>query len=1431
MTPNRSRPGQINYKLLVGTLVGLVLLAGAAVGVRYWQRKHSAQVALREAESAFAAGEWEQAWRSYRRYLGQNSDDVPVLLKYARAHMNVRPQMLANVEGAKVAYRRAFRYAQTPEVVESLLQIYYATRDFSELINIAGQQQADLWLARAFLATGRNADADALLDDNPSTPAEALLRARLEQTLSAADPLEAFSATKLDDPTNPDVTEALLFSSNYRRLKGDLEGARADLKAVLEFPPNNARLLNQAAIQWLLLGNVQEAQRVRAQLAQIEDPVSALQFLLTDDWLVALYQLDVQLAMAAPTPTDLARLSETLEQIQGEIHRYHALPFTIELCEFGWEQALERDDQQTAEQMRTTAEEALAEFRAILPKVQQEPPAGAVALLEARVARLLGDWEKIVTTLKPYERGGTAGVKQLLAYAYGQLGNQQAARPLLEQLIRQGGEAGEWAMGRLMEEARFAGNGSLAAEHARQLLDSPIFERKLMALDALLADAAARGEAVDEDVLAAVREMYDQNPRRPRAAFLRARAARLADGYQAGLEVLQRHAEASDDSFLAGLFLAQYQAETSDPAARSGAISQLEALARQHPNDVRAWRALADVHRILGDVDAAVTALGKAAEAVTEPAERSQFTLQRARLLVRSGRQEEAASDLEQLRSSFAESDPRVAPVLQALLALPIVRADTVKAQQLIDALKAIDGEQGRRWRFEQARVWIESDQREKFEEAMSFLNQIGAGGNDVAVRLLIADALVKQDRVGEAIHIYEEVADRSPQGFERLFMLNMARQDQEALARLLGSSGLEGTESLRALLEAARTNDTAAIQQSLEKLLREQPDNIDAQVLSILTAYRVDENVENALAKIDGLEQSLDSSADFAIRNNLMMARISIWIDAERQADAIAYLTERGSGPLAGAAWLVRSMLHRGAGDTDTAAKDLKSAIEAFERVSEPALLERRMLAQALMLRGDEGDLQRTAELLLALERDTKSVVERNEVTKWRALVLLAIDRRQHADEAIELLERVLRFNPRDDARLILVDQLNRQGRYRDASDAVRAAPEEALNPALNLFGAQAALAINDLDEAVRRSRATLSEQSENTTALGILVVAFERGASNVSRSDIVRRLGGLIEASPTVPDYRVLRARVLNGAGQTKQAIAELTQFAEQNPKSVTAAMALMVAEMSDYRTGRAVAGQWLDRAEQLEPDAPQVIMDRMRWLAVGEAYDDIGKWVQSGQRLTPEAKLLGGLSLLRSKVSAQQAVGDKLVRSLATEFPPAADAQLEIARHLVSRKDYDAAEKTYRAFLARRPQSVRATNDLAWLLGQKGQLEDGLALATKGLTLAPTNVDLRDTKGEILWRLGRYAAARAEFNRLLQMTAAKQDAIGPRYVRTRAHFNLARIDIAEGKLDKAAENATFAETLQKRLAERNLNPLSADEQAELTEIIAKSREQNVR
>jgi tetratricopeptide (TPR) repeat protein len=118
---------------------------------------------------------------------------------------------------------------------------------------------------------------------------------------------------------------------------------------------------------------------------------------------------------------------------------------------------------------------------------------------------------------------------------------------------------------------------------------------------------------------------------------------------------------------------------------------------------------------------------------------------------------------------------------------------------------------------------------------------------------------------------------------------------------------------------------------------------------------------------------------------------------------------------------------------------------------------------------------------------------------------------------------------------------------------------------------------------------------------------------------------------------------------------------------------------------------------------------------------------------------------------------------------------------------------AADSFRRSLARR-RSVEALNDLAWLLYQKGELDEALSLARECVTVPPEIADAWDTLGVILMAQGKIPEARSALEKALMLA--------PQAVVVQLHY--AELLSHEGKTE---ELGRIVATLKNRWNELSL------------------------
>ena len=129
-----------NWKLAIVLIVGLVVLCVTAYGLRQWQKETRAERGLELGNKAYEQKDYEEAARCLGRYVGVYQDDVPAMLKYADAHLNIKPLKRNNVQQAIGTYNIILREEPTnSEAARRLVGLHLNMRVYGEAERIASE--------------------------------------------------------------------------------------------------------------------------------------------------------------------------------------------------------------------------------------------------------------------------------------------------------------------------------------------------------------------------------------------------------------------------------------------------------------------------------------------------------------------------------------------------------------------------------------------------------------------------------------------------------------------------------------------------------------------------------------------------------------------------------------------------------------------------------------------------------------------------------------------------------------------------------------------------------------------------------------------------------------------------------------------------------------------------------------------------------------------------------------------------------------------------------------------------------------------------------------------------------------------------------------------------------------------------------------------
>ena len=165
------------------------------------------------------------------------------------------------------------------------------------------------------------------------------------------------------------------------------------------------------------------------------------------------------------------------------------------------------------------------------------------------------------------------------------------------------------------------------------------------------------------------------------------------------------------------------------------------------------------------------------------------------------------------------------------------------------------------------------------------------------------------------------------------------------------------------------------------------------------------------------------------------------------------------------------------------------------------------------------------------------------------------------------------------------------------------------------------------------------------------------------------------------------------------------------------------------------------------------------RFLWLVAQKRFDEleeISSTYLAAKEQNPTTLLAAASILAASDSMTLKKEGLKLFEHAATLSPTSVDARVGLASTLYQTGDAERAKQIYQGLLEQYPNSIQILNDLAWILQEHDhRYAEALTLANKGLSLAPDDLHLLDTRGTILSNMAdRLADARNDFEKLEEL-----------------------------------------------------------------------------
>ncbi len=1401
-----------NWTLAIVLVVAAVVLVVSAVALRGWQRKVRAERGLDLGMQAYERGDWQEAASQLGRYVAIYGDDTRILLRYAEAQLNRRPWSQNNINQARSVYSSILRDrgadpALVKEAATALVELDLQLSDFGEAAQNATYylQNRDDPVVRRLLGValrerGRWKEAvdtlAGLLRDHP----EDVLAYEVIGTLAEDRPSDVNQPAQYwfeqAVQRNPESALAHIIRADFHRRCGEPNAALADLEQAesLDLSDTQARLRLIAA-----LINVRAMDDAKQHLTALQAEVPDQQ---------GLYHLWAALAFTLGSTEEMQTAAR--EGLASLVKQpWDFMPVATELL-------LQAGNVGEAEQCIARMRE-----RGVHPQT--------VAYLEGRVARQRGQLQEAVRSWrraiavdytdylnKNYRT--PPPVRMALASVLDELGDRQAAIGQMRAFVSDAPKSDDPEA----IERHINGRAYLAQLLARSEDWAGVMDevRQIRQLDP---DSLAGASAEIQAQIALL--VADREP--PGTS-----AWRGLEGRVAALE------EATQQSLASGLLRVRLAAGQGDFAQ---AYDKLDELERRYPDEVQLAQIRASLNMAEADRYAAQDRLELAAEkrqealallrrAVETFPQSAEPVLHLSTLLGRQQRIEECESvlieamarielpqgrrelglrladwyaiwdrqeKLYELLTQLEQLYPTDIKVKRRLLNLERVGTDLVAAQKLVDEIKAIEGENGRQWRLEQARVWLNPQtRRSRHTEVVAMLkDNLRADPGDIQSRLLLASAYERNGEVELALTAYREALSREPNNVgvitNTVNALISAGRAGEA-SRVLAEAEQRGLHSpqlrILQLNEELRLSGTAQDSESrrealvsaagiLEEMLTEDPNNVDTRLELALVRAR-QQKYDEAQAIIDEVKAANPQALD------VMVAQLRLYVAQDDAEKALQLCNTAVEDLHNAAAYAMRGLTYATFGRTEEAVNDFSQAIE----------LEPKTAAWRLV----RSDFYRTLDRLDDASMDAREALKLvpSSVNAQRRIVALLLDSGKRSDllEAEKLLNRWLLTPPQDAGlRLLEARLLLRKG--------TAAATEQARNVLTELTKTQPTLV-----EAWERLIRLELLAKRTGTALNLATEGLAHNPGD--RTLLLLKADAEFERSPAVaiPTLKELAnqdPRNVSVIGRLAEAYAEsgnpeaglgLLQDALDGLEGTTKWAGEVVLASIMYRNGdKAGAKALFDRLLETRPEDSRAVLVFARLLVTdGETTglkELMDRWCSEHPEDT-QVPVTIAHELMDAGGDHAGQVAEGLLRDVLQRHPTAIGALTRLAILMQTSGRGAESAQLYRRVLDLDPNNTPAMNNLAWYLCEEQRsYQEALGLANRGLLLAPDYTDLRDTRGVIYYRTGRYEDAVRDLELCVeQYQGTGATLTGARFRLGRAYLALGRKGEAEAQLSQA-------------------------------------------
>jgi tetratricopeptide (TPR) repeat protein len=1349
-----------NWKLAIVLTVGCIVVVVGTAGLHRWQKTDGAAKALALGLDAHESGDYDEAAVNLGHYISIHKDDVPVLMKYADAQTQRRPQAIgqaietyrivlrldaANVQAAEqlAKYYVGANAAREAELICKRFLDHYPNPEIQRIYAVAlahlGDYDASLLQLKALLEQ----------DPHAVTTYEALGQLAEKHTEKYENTPDQWYDLAIEK--NPTSAYARIVRARYYLKQGDNTSAIQELQAAQGMDLTDLDVRLNLAGEMVRAGLLENAEH---QLGICKGADAAD---------LRLWQIWSDYALKSQSKEKMQEVAQYgLESLRHDVQDYW--PIAIELFI-------------TAEQFEKAAE-CIAQMRAsgMSPRI-----AALAAFWDGRIANHKGDVHAAVRLWRRAIELGYASprVRMPLASQLVQLGDMQSAH---DQLLAVTMEFPDLPNGHValirhyqrMDEPRNAQRQARTALQAFpdnvliQLLD---LETRINTLVGQSSESArqARSDVTEQLQRLEATDQYAAYSRQLQFDLsLACEEYGLAETTLKGFESKNPEEDLGIKLNYAKLYLGQQRKEE--------AVALLEATITEYPDKPEPVRILVAMFVDGGEFPKAIQVLERIWDN-REDAAKKELGLWLSELYQREGRDKEAVSLLTLLKQAL----PGDMQIQRHMITLRLNQHRCSDAQALVTELHDIEGAEGKQWRYEQARVWLaDNDTGQHYSELVDLLQRsLKVYPKDKALRLLLASAYEQAGDLQLTISSYRTAYNQSPDDLAVIVpmvnMLQKAGESAEADRVLRRASEQKLTHPALARLKLAgdlRQKRYGPVTDAVENAFGKNPENIKTGLF--LARLKVEQRrFDEAELLLKQLEKLDPNSIDLGV------VYMDLFKGQGRFADILARSDRLVASRESARSYWMRAEARAFSGEIEGAIQDYEQAVHLDPNLVDVYVSRCKFYQKC----------GRYENALVDITRAQALSPEDVYIRSLAIELLLNSPEQSSRQEAGQRLEIALKEEP-DDPRLLF---LKAQGLAQEGTRPSIETAEEILSKIVTAHPAEerawhlwTRLMLNR-GQSGRALDTILSGLASlpHSKALLLLKAATERERSPVLA---IQTLKGLLEIYPKDAEIVLGLASLYTESKENQRALDLLErQLGACRPRekldyNITLALILH----SDGQPEKAQA--LLHKLDQAQENAARVFQARTQiWIRDGmwaELKAGVKAWKSGHPGENSDVVALANMLAHHSNREAV-AIAEEILLEAVTHSPKWVEPRLLLGQLFYRTNRIDRAGLQYRDVLHITPDNLIAINNWAWFLCEERQdYVEALSFADRGLKIAPNYVDLLDTRGTIFYRMKQFDKADEDLRRSIQLCPLNATtAVGSR-------FRLARVYAKMGRRGQAVQ-----------------------------------------